>query len=820
VHPDAAFNIKSYEITNPETRLELFLSGVQCDYEMFYGLEEFELIELQGSIGLIFGTWENIFTIFNDDDNVSYPEVVAEIKGNVLPKLDAVFNEIWPQDHIWQDAIDRLTKYEMEEDFDAIKILNMSFWLTYTAILAHKKIPYAADRLFNDHIQVTLKEIITYAEPSMRYTLSSALVQVCADDNTFKIYQHLAEKCSVRTLLPSLFIALEIGAVPLEDMNLLTDSACCDVLKKMSKNYKHGGNLRPCVAGIRSIFQASELTISSKIDLANKILTSRSISEQISQWFLVQGLHLTNEMSALTPNNMALVDGNLELAFHRALAKIFNLSEKSSQYYHQTFGQQNAKTALLTYYGKMLQLPTDERDVMLNTLRNYVDAVLSVNSQDFYTMRYDTSNNAHLESIFASNPWLEKPWRNGASERYDDFVAKHNIAPIPFRIDLSDFLVKKVLKHQHLPKKYTPLFKRYHSSPTSRNAIETELIAQQRTFTDKTDTLIMATCEVQLALIKAYKCSEKNTTVQSSLLKKIKKSLTAVHDAKEFENDLSTMLKHLSKTNSKHKTLDTSHWKIVDTDNYWWLFMAGTFVEGSCQRVDGSPSLNKCLMGYVNNGDYRMVAIVDENTIIARCMFHLMSDPLKSRVVLFIEEAYPETLNSIQRQVIEKFAIQRAISLGLTLANLEGSLESTSYGAPLTRAPGGAPYLYCDATFDHAKDGELTIKDSQIVYAQAHYALTYPANINNQCNSSFNFLAQAWQSGAISQITWQKQYNGYRPVRVTLSPSINDEQKSLLCLYQHHAKGQLVTWNCAHNPAVLASEEVIVSGRARVKRLC
>ena len=44
------------------------------------------------------------------------------------------------------------------------------------------------------------------------------------------------------------------------------------------------------------------------------------------------------------------------------------------------------------------------------------------------------------------------------------------------------------------------------------------------------------------------------------------------------------------------KDYEYEGWKIVDTDDPEYLLMCGTAVKGSCQRVDGDPDLNKCLL--------------------------------------------------------------------------------------------------------------------------------------------------------------------------------------------------------------------------------
>ncbi|MGI9214712.1 MAG: hypothetical protein ACR2HS_03385, partial [Gammaproteobacteria bacterium] len=147
--------------------------------------------------------------------------------------------------------------------------------------------------------------------------------------------------------------------------------------------------------------------------------------------------------------------------------------------------------------------------------------------------------------------------------------------------------------------------------------------------------------------------------------------------------------------------------------------MVGTDVEGSCLRVDGDPSLNKCLMGYVMNGDYRMLAIQnDKGMTIARSIIHLLWDPIKQNSCLFMEEAYPFYITYMQEQALHQLAIKRAAYLGLSLMNLKGNMYSdvVNYDNPLIRMKGGlATWVYSDANYIEQEDGEFEIKNSKVL---------------------------------------------------------------------------------------------------------
>ena len=61
----------------------------------------------------------------------------------------------------------------------------------------------------------------------------------------------------------------------------------------------------------------------------------------------------------------------------------------------------------------------------------------------------------------------------------------------------------------------------------------------------------------------------------------------------------------ITESSSLEKVQACSEWEDI--------FLGGSEVEGSCQRIDGNPSLNKCLLAYCLDGKNPMVAVKRED---------------------------------------------------------------------------------------------------------------------------------------------------------------------------------------------------------------
>lgn len=115
------------------------------------------------------------------------------------------------------------------------------------------------------------------------------------------------------------------------------------------------------------------------------------------------------------------------------------------------------------------------------------------------------------------------------------------------------------------------------------------------------------------------------------------------------------------------------------------MLLIGTDVIGSCQNVNGTPSLNRCLIGgYVLSGHIRQIAIKNrDGAIVARSVLRLMQDKVTKKPVLFLEETYPAFIKEEYQRAIIAFAVLRAWQLGWTLITSDTSKFSEQYQNPV-----------------------------------------------------------------------------------------------------------------------------------------
>ncbi|VHO02610.1 hypothetical protein [Candidatus Rhabdochlamydia sp. T3358] len=152
---------------------------------------------------------------------------------------------------------------------------------------------------------------------------------------------------------------------------------------------------------------------------------------------------------------------------------------------------------------------------------------------------------------------------------------------------------------------------------------------------------------------------------------------------------------------------------MVDSDDWQDLFLSGTEVLGSCQRIDEDPSFNVCLMAYVLDGKNRILCIKDPLTgkILARCIFRLLFKD--DQLVLFQERIYPSPCD--YEELLNELAETRARELGLELftCNTQGNLSSEKF--TLESKGSCSPYEYVDASFEGKTKGVFRIHKAKKV---------------------------------------------------------------------------------------------------------
>lgn len=153
----------------------------------------------------------------------------------------------------------------------------------------------------------------------------------------------------------------------------------------------------------------------------------------------------------------------------------------------------------------------------------------------------------------------------------------------------------------------------------------------------------------------------------------------------------------------------------VDTDDMQDLFLCGTEITGSCQRIDLDPNFTKGLMAYVLDGKNKMLAIKDIETgkIRARCLLKLLLDDKTREPVLFQEKIYPG--KSQYTNQLNDLAKRKANNLNLPLysRNLnEGDLNSPVQ--KIISLANSLAYEYVDGMYGIVKNGKVEISASRV----------------------------------------------------------------------------------------------------------
>lgn len=153
---------------------------------------------------------------------------------------------------------------------------------------------------------------------------------------------------------------------------------------------------------------------------------------------------------------------------------------------------------------------------------------------------------------------------------------------------------------------------------------------------------------------------------------------------------------------------------VVDTDDPQDLFLCGTEVDGSCQRIDGNSNVNKGLIAYILDGKNRLVAVKDKKSgkMHSRCLLKLLLDGKTREPVLFQDRIYPHS--SPYTEELNNVAKAKAQDLQVTLYSCnndsfqDGRRALTSLGNSLT-------YEYVDAAAGNINNGRFTIFANKIL---------------------------------------------------------------------------------------------------------
>jgi len=332
--------------------------------------------------------------------------------------------------------------------------------------------------------------------------------------------------------------------------------------------------------------------------------------------------------------------------------------------------------------GLMLYRKNQTDPSVLESIDLFIDSVISGN---FPQIRTDITNNPHLQYIKEQTPEVLDKWNALEIE-----LKITNSGKTPSSINLIDFFKEKLNDHHFTEIQFPGLYRRLNPEQSigSLNLRISEL-----------DNLIIELVNLGNSSNEKFKES----------LEEILLNWNENYPDCELKNDLKGLLKTINSSDSSvaEKAILTRDWED--------LFLCGTDVYGSCQRIDGTENENQCLMAYCLDGKNQMIAIKSadgkEKKTLARAILRLLWDPDNNRPVLFLERIYPNLSPQSRKEGILAAAKEAAKKLNCELiSNLN---EPTPEQRKAQSFGSCCSHEYVDGGAGHS-NGSFIIKGSVI----------------------------------------------------------------------------------------------------------
>lgn len=537
-----------------------------------------------------------------------------------------------------------------------------------------------------------LKEIFSIPQPRLRFLLIDRLHEVVSDPSKKAAFFALQDRSKAFFTPPLLYCILT-------DMDAKAMEAIEGSLNK--RPFKKDGTLRRfTLDSLESLFQLSELDLGSKRWLISELFkepprhlkkTSRLLKTMVT---LGQGEGLNQK--ELEEWKETSLQASLKKQFSVHFKKMIPISlENQDLYekYEKKMGQFRDEAALLQYmHGSIKQLSLEEQKPLEGTYIQFIESLLNGN---FHDWRYSTEFNRHLKEVFQDNIQVEEAWKKGLVK---DLGSSDDTGAVVLNFKKE---MKDSLKSGHFQKSQFPELDDYIN--TEDESIKKELARKLKEEKEQLTELEIKRFSFTLKAIDLMDKPDQKEKL--SLLNNLLKLKLATG---QFKRDLEDWIKMLKQTQSQkaNKAL-----KVVEGDDPCDLLMCGTEVLGSCQSIYGDPSLNKCLMGYIANGQNRLIAVKDlEGKIEARALIRILLK--EGSPVLFLERLYPANIRDQEKKAIYEMAIAKAQLMGLPL--YENNTDVTE-DSEIQCVGGQSLFDYVDALDGLAVNSAYTIQNYSLI---------------------------------------------------------------------------------------------------------
>jgi hypothetical protein len=345
-----------------------------------------------------------------------------------------------------------------------------------------------------------------------------------------------------------------------------------------------------------------------------------------------------------------------------------------TQAYQETFAEFRDPRALYTYLGTIKGLPQEEEIMVHEALSRYVSSVLR---KDFTTIRYAAEGHPHLKKIYQSHSGIEASWIKAEKPALVERVKEGRGLT---HEDYKKVFYNKIIQDKHLEPDQYPYLRAFLKGKSYDLEGLNQVVINQKGTPEEVNKAVYQQLVIQF--LKGEKALE-------SFLKEAEKVLKTLQGTEEHQNDLIALWP---------KQQQEMQYEICETDDPCDLILIGTEIQGSCQRIDGDPYLNKCLPGYFE-GEVRPIVIKrkDNHSLVARSVIRLLWDDKNQTPILLQERIYSNRMeNKGLEEAINNWAIRKAKEMNIPLVSKEVGAGDL-YKGTVEFLGGRAPFVYTDA---------------------------------------------------------------------------------------------------------------------------
>ncbi len=536
--------------------------------------------------------------------------------------------------------------------------------------------------------------IVEVRDPKLRLLLFCDLTEALLSEERCK---QLSQAKSTGCML----LLLKLGFIELQDRKLMEDRAK-SVTSYVLKDKPSEKALLWALEDLRQARELGPVALKQGLELlfgARKTSEAISRSNKLSAILKLRGVKLLND--AAEAGAILNLDDLLWAAFKQHAPFLADEAGGGEKFLN-TFWKSRNPLAIVTYSACLNGLQGPIKAQVESSLQTFISAVLN---DQFQEVRRNPRYNPHIKALHEQHEAIL-----GKFHQQEKLEAAAVASPSqePHEIKVRSILAR-ALQQGHLTdaglSANVKVPEQGKGLPLLQNLEEQKLEALPALDTSPLSPYLQLQRDI-LSLMRPNIDEETTSKLAAAISKNLK-------DTCEFKNDLSAILDLFKQTTSAHETVF-----VTDGDDPYDILLAGTEVAGSCQRIHGDSNLNRGLLGYLLNGQNRLIALkLDKNTpdtpIRGRAILRLLLDD-EDKPVLLLEPIYPAALDLKYKEMILKLAKQKARRVGVPLLSVNDGDPAKPYGKKV-HSRGGRASEYVDSAGGTMAGAVYSISNANII---------------------------------------------------------------------------------------------------------